>query len=117
MSTLRDGLLAFGMNRSHSASHSGFSTHRNGNPALAVKRATVVSNKACSPLDHAGSYPGKGAWCERTESERQGRLDGREDCVESEKAGLGARVDGTDPLVDGEYIGWKYGPTDKEDEN
>jgi hypothetical protein len=105
------------MKRSQGASHSGFSTHRNGNPALAVKRATLVSNKACSPFDHPGSYPGKGAWfAERNESERRGRLDGREDCVASENAGLGARDDGTEPPVEGD-IGWEYGPTDNVDAN
>ena len=118
MSTLHDGLFALGMNRSQSASHSGFSTHRNGNPALAVKRAIVVSNKACSPLDHPRSYPGNGAWCtERNESERRGCLDGREDSIASENAGLGAQVDGMEPLVEAEYIGWEYGPADNLDAN
>ena len=95
------------MNRSQRASHSGFSTHWNGNPALAVKRATDVLNRACSPFDHPRSYPGKAAWfTERNESERRARLDGREDCVASENAGLGARVDGTELLVEGGYIDW-----------
>jgi len=105
------------MNRSQRASHSGFSTHRNGNPALAVKHATDVSNRACSPFDHPGSYPGKGAWfTERNESERQACLDGREDCVTSEYAGLGARVDGTEPPVECGYIDWDK-PRDDVDVN
>jgi hypothetical protein len=100
------------MNRSQSDIHSGFSTHRNGNPALAVKRAIAVSNNACSPFDHPASYPGKDAWCtERNDLERRSRLDGRDDCVVSENAGLGARVDGTEPLVEDEYIDWEKEPT------
>jgi hypothetical protein len=117
VSTFRDGLFAFGRNRSHSASHSGFSTHLKGNPALAVKRAIAVSNRACSPFDHPGSvaYPEKEGWRESNESERRARLNAREEDVASEKAGLGARVDGNDALVDGGYMGWEYGPTDSVD--
>ena len=47
-------------------------------------------------------------------------MDGRDDCVASENAGLGARVDGTDstePLIEGEYIGWEKGPTDDSDDD
>jgi len=118
VSTFRDGLFAFGINRSQSACHSGFSTHRNGNPALAIKCATVVSNKACSPFDHLGSNPGKGAWfIERSELEWRGRLGGREDCVASEKTGLTARDDGTEPLFEGEYVEWENRPGDNVDAN
>jgi hypothetical protein len=106
------------MNRSQSDIHSGFSTHRNGNPALAVKRATAVSNNACSPFNHPVSYPGKDAWCtERNELERRGRLGGRDDRVASENGGLGARVDGTEPLIEGEYIGGEPELTDGNDDD
>jgi hypothetical protein len=106
------------MNRSQSDIHSGFSTHRNGNPALAVRRATAVSNNACSPLDHPASYPGKDAWCTaRNDLERRGCLDSRDDCVASENAGLGARVDGTEPPIEGEYIGWEQELTDNNDDD
>jgi len=37
--------------------------------------------------------------------------------VTSENAGLGARIDGKDPLDDGEYIGWEYRPTESVDAN
>lgn len=110
--------MALGKNRSQIDIHSGFSTHRIGNPALAVKRAIAVSNNACSPFDHPASYPGKDAWCTaRNDVERRGRLDGRDDCVASENAGLGARVDGTESLVGGEYIGWEQELTDDNDDD
>ena len=32
-----------------------------------------------------------------------------------ETAGLGARVDGKDVLIDGGYMGWEYGPADRVD--
>jgi len=36
----------------------------------------------------------------------------------SENAGLGAQVDGNDPLdAKGEYIGWEYRPTESVDAN
>jgi hypothetical protein len=114
VSTLHDGLFALSMNHLHSASHSGFSTHQNGNPVLAVKCAMVVSNNSCSPFDHIGSYTEKGAWCEQDELAQEWRahLDGREDCVASENVGLVAQVDGTDSLIKGEYMGLGYGPRD-----
>lgn len=63
------------MNRLHSNSHSGFSTHRNGNPALAVRRATVVSNSARSLFHHVGPQLGAATRDERNEHKRRSRLD------------------------------------------
>jgi hypothetical protein len=44
-------------------------------------------------------------------------LDSRDDCVASENAGLGARVDGTEPPIEGEYIGWEQELTDNNDDD
>lgn len=49
--------------------------------------------------------------------ERRGRLGSCEDCVVSENAGLGARVDGTEPLVAGECIDWEKELMDGNDDD
>jgi hypothetical protein len=106
------GLFAFGMNRSHSASHSGVSTYRNGIQRwlLSVQLQSQTWPALLSiirihiPERESGAKEmcqnGEGAWTPGKKN-----------------AGLGAQVDRIDPLVDGEYIGREYGPTDNEDAN